>query len=111
MAVAIIHFFQSVQIHEKKGVGFLYVQAFGNVEYTGMVIKACEGIMISQMESGFFLLSFFRLCQNLESVRENDGKDEYQKSLGGQGLHHIDMDNTAAGGNVVLGRIQGGGTG
>lgn len=111
MAVSIIHFFQSIQVHEKEGVGFPVVQAFGNVEYAGMVIKACEGIMISQMESGFLFLGFFCLCQDLEYVREDDRKDEYQESPGGQGLHHIDMDNTVAGGNVVLDCVQGGGTG
>ena len=63
------------------------------------------------MESGFLFLCFFCLCQDLEYVREYDRKDEYQESPGGQGLHHIDMDNTVAGGNVVLGCVQGGGTG
>lgn len=90
MAVAVIHFFQSVQVHEKEGVGFPAVQAFGNVEYAGMVIKACEGIMISQMESGFLFLGFFRLREKLAAEGEGDGEDEYEEGPGGEGLHEVE---------------------
>lgn len=111
MAVEVVYFFETVQIHEEKGVGFFAVQFFCCVEDAAVVQEAGEGVMPCHAEGCFFLLRFFRLGQDLEEVGQGDGKDEDQEGPGGQGLHDVNLQGTVGGGDVVLGGIYAGSSG
>lgn len=54
MAVEVVYFFETVQIHEEKGVGFFAVQFFCCVEDAAVVQEAGEGVMPCHAEGCFF---------------------------------------------------------